>query len=290
MKKIEYLIKTLSRTKRKDYENYCVNRIYSLLNDLDIKPMTQKCVKKEDGWYLIDLYFPQFNVGVEIDEGHHIGREKEDKLRAEQIIDELEGYIEERINVVNEDVMSINSRIDQIVSKIQKMKIEQVEKGNFKSWEILTAEEYFEDKNSISNKDDIEFKTNAEAVNIVCGTNYKGLQNSYGRIKGKEGKEGIWSYWFPILAIEQDGEMDTKNAYGWINSVNSDWSEIYEKNKLGKEVEVNYDERRIVFMKYKDPILGRMTRRFIGLYRPVAQKDGITTYERFATEMELIRN
>lgn len=288
MGKIEYLIKTLSRTNRKDYENYCVNRIYSLLNDLDIKPMTQKYVKKEDGWYLIDLYFPQFNIGVEIDEGHHIGREEADKLRAEQIIAELEGYIEERINVVNEDIMSINSRINQIVSKIQQMKVEQVENGNFKSWEILTAEEYFEDKNSISNKDDVEFKTNVEAVNIVCGTNYKGLRNSYGRIL--KDREEIWNYWFPILAIEQDGEMDTQNAYGWINTVNSDWSEIYEKNKFRKESEVNYDERRIVFMKYKDPILGRITRRFIGLYRPVAQNDGITTYQRFATEMELIRN
>lgn len=126
MKKFEYLIKTLSRTKRKDYENYCINRIYNLLNDLDIKPMTQKYVKKEDGWFLIDLYFPQFNLGVEIDEGHHIGREEVDKLRAEQIIAELDGYIEKRINVVAADINVINSRIGEIVSEIQQLKKAQV--------------------------------------------------------------------------------------------------------------------------------------------------------------------
>ena len=45
-KKREYLIKTLSRTKRKDYENYIINRIYHKLNRLDVKPVTQQYVTK----------------------------------------------------------------------------------------------------------------------------------------------------------------------------------------------------------------------------------------------------
>ena len=44
--KKDYLVKTLSRTKRKDYENYVINRLYNRLNDLDIKPMTQKYIKR----------------------------------------------------------------------------------------------------------------------------------------------------------------------------------------------------------------------------------------------------
>ena len=44
--KKDYLIRTLSRTKRKDYENYVINRLYNRLNDLDIKPMTQKYIKR----------------------------------------------------------------------------------------------------------------------------------------------------------------------------------------------------------------------------------------------------
>ena len=70
MEKRDYLIKTLSRTRRKDYENYVINRVYSKLDDLEIKPVTQKYVKSEENgkYYLIDLYFPQFNYGVECNE------------------------------------------------------------------------------------------------------------------------------------------------------------------------------------------------------------------------------
>ncbi len=49
MDKKIYLIKTLSKTKRKDYENYVINRLYNRLDDLDIKPMTQKFVKRKIG-------------------------------------------------------------------------------------------------------------------------------------------------------------------------------------------------------------------------------------------------
>ena len=52
--KREYLIKTLSRTKRKDYENYVIGAIWHRLNNLEIKPVSQQYVKRSDGKY--DLY------------------------------------------------------------------------------------------------------------------------------------------------------------------------------------------------------------------------------------------
>ena len=67
--KKEYLIKTLSRTKRKDYENYVIGAIWHRLNNLEIKPVSQQYVKRSDDKYaLLDLYFPQINVGIECDE------------------------------------------------------------------------------------------------------------------------------------------------------------------------------------------------------------------------------
>lgn len=57
-------MKTSSLANRKDYENYVINRIWSLLDDPEIKPVSQ--------WYaLIDLYFPQLNIGIECNEFHH---------------------------------------------------------------------------------------------------------------------------------------------------------------------------------------------------------------------------
>ena len=39
--KREYLIKTLSRTKRKDYENYVIGAIWHRLNTLEIKQVSK---------------------------------------------------------------------------------------------------------------------------------------------------------------------------------------------------------------------------------------------------------
>ena len=64
-KKLEYLVKTFSRANKKDYENYNLTGIWHRLNILDIKPVIQQYVKLIDGTYaLIDLYFPQINLGV----------------------------------------------------------------------------------------------------------------------------------------------------------------------------------------------------------------------------------
>ena len=57
--KVVYLAKTLSRTKRKDFENYVVNAIWNRVNDSRLVPVSQQYVKdKHDNYYFIDLYFP----------------------------------------------------------------------------------------------------------------------------------------------------------------------------------------------------------------------------------------
>ena len=48
MKK-EYILAQLSRTNKKNYENYIITRIIHLLNDLDIKFVTQQYFKRPDG-------------------------------------------------------------------------------------------------------------------------------------------------------------------------------------------------------------------------------------------------
>ena len=84
--KREYLIKTLSRTKRKDYENYVVGAIWHRLNNLEIKPVSQQYVQRSDGKYaLLDLYFPQINVGIECDEAYHEQNVEPDKIREAKV-------------------------------------------------------------------------------------------------------------------------------------------------------------------------------------------------------------
>ena len=86
MEKFEFIVKNLSKTNKKNYENYVVNAIYARIGNPDLVPITQQCVLCGGRHYLIDLYFPQINLAVEVDEGHHKDRNKEDVLRTEDIL------------------------------------------------------------------------------------------------------------------------------------------------------------------------------------------------------------
>ena len=85
--KTRYLIKTLSRTKRKDYENYVVNAIWNRISK-KIRPVTQQYVSNpydERRHYFIDLYFPLINMGIECDELQHIVN-RDDDIERESVI------------------------------------------------------------------------------------------------------------------------------------------------------------------------------------------------------------
>ena len=123
--KRDYLIKTFSRTKRKDYENYIINGIWHKLNRIDIQPITQQYVKRSDGKYaLVDLYFPQINLGIEIDEEYHVKNSTHDSQR-EMTMEQLLGAYAEtkdfyllRVKAY-ESLDDINLQIDEVVRKIE---------------------------------------------------------------------------------------------------------------------------------------------------------------------------
>ena len=287
--KLYYLAKTLSRTERKDKENYVVNRIYHKLDDLEIKPMTQKYVKKhENGYYLIDLYFPQFNIGVECDEGHHKKKKSTDKLRTEDIIGELRNYREERVKVYDTDITDVNTRIDEIITLLKTSKQEQIKNGSFKRWEIQTPQEYFENKEKISIFDDIEFSTIKEACNLIFGTNYKGQRKSWFPIKTIKNKN--ITAWFPQLAIEKYNTF-IASSNGWVNTINDNKDTIFEYKDFGKNTNNEFDKKeRITFMKMKDKNTNKSSYKFLGVFLPINKENGKVTYKRIDTEFKIIKN
>ena len=118
MNKFEYLVRNLSSTKRKNYENYVINKVYFEINDLDIKPVSQQYVRRSENTYaMIDLYFPQFNIGVECDELHHKKQFESDQLRFFDIANSIDSYEEIRIRIYKEnkdeikDIEEINNEI-----------------------------------------------------------------------------------------------------------------------------------------------------------------------------------
>lgn len=269
MNKRDYLVKTFSRTKRKDYENYILTGIWHKLDNMNLKPVSQQYVKRQNGSHaLMDLYFPQLHIGIEVDEAYHQENQKEDKLRMDDIIsavneDAINDFQILRIDATK-SLEEINDRINEIVSVI-KGKASRV---------TLMWNTYEEELNQLKQQeyltiyDDISFKDIKDIANTVFGKSAKRYQRSYFRVKDK-----MW-LWCPKLSITENG--DTKSvAGGWLNILAEDWSYIDESHQDGvivKERSGNHMEKvesgreSAVFAKYKDN-LGFNRYRFVGIFR-----------------------
>jgi very-short-patch-repair endonuclease len=64
-----------------------VTGIWHQLNDLNIKFITQQYVSQPNGFALTDMFFPQINFHIEIDEPHHKHSIENDLTRETDIID-----------------------------------------------------------------------------------------------------------------------------------------------------------------------------------------------------------
>ena len=281
--KRDYLIKTLSRTKRKDYENYIINGVFQRLNRLDLKPVTQQYVLRSDGKRaLIDLYFPQLNYGVECDEEYHLGNQENDLIREitmEEMlsaIKETEDFILQRIPAY-ESIESIDKRINEIVEEINELTKER----KINPWV------YDEDfigialrKGMISVDDNFFF----ERIVDICkcfGRDYKGMQQSYFNIGNG------YHIWCPKLSVKSSFGPKSV-AKGWINILSDDWEYIHESNENLEKLIVAGNEKRITFAKSKD-VLGRNVYRFIGVfsYSQKLSKNDKIVYKRVAKEIAL---
>lgn len=283
--KRDYLVKTLSRTKKKDYENYIINAIWQKLDCLDLKPCTQHCVRFSNNKYaLIDLYFPQLNYGVECDEFHHTKNQKNDFKRELSIQDVLDStdannsFVLRRIRAY-EDMNSIHQQIDEIVDEIKTLK----KNINFVPWELKTKHVVIR-KNFYSINDEDRYRLIVDVANAL-GKNYKGLQKAYFPIK-----DNIYA-WCPQLAVMVNDKMLSQNGHDWLNYLSDDWNTIFEtrSNKTEmKDLKLQDENNRVTFVKSKDES-GNNTHRFIGVYEfnSLNSTKELRVYKRISTDFEL---
>lgn len=118
MTKREYIIRQIAKTNKKNYENYVVTRIYHRLNRNDLKFMTQQYVNRPDGHALTDMYFPQLQLHIEIDEPFHKKQKKLDINRESDIIQATNHEIH-RIKIT-EDLTKIDNQVESLVEQIKK--------------------------------------------------------------------------------------------------------------------------------------------------------------------------
>ena len=285
--KKEYLIKTLSRTKRKDYENYVIGAIWHRLNNLEIKPVSQQYVKRSDDKYaLLDLYFPQINVGIECDEAYHEKNKEPDKIRevnVEQALSALQAgkdFTLIRINA-NTDVVEFEKQINNAVDEIRVL----YEKYGCPKWsdEKNSVQKVLED-GKLSLRGNLQFSKIVDIAKCF-GKNYKAMQTSTFFIN----KNTL--VWCPKLAVEIDGNLKAPSSAGWLNVLSEQWDVITTLVPDDKEHHEKYRNPSLnilIFAQSKN-ILGQVTYRFMGVYvfEKSENNNKKITYKRISETYEL---
>lgn len=252
--KDEYILRCLSKVRKKHEEFYVVSRIIHRLNNPDIEFICQQLVRLENGKRaLTDMYFPQFELHLEIDERHHEKLENEinDRERSRSIIDRTNHRIV-RIKMPtknnNRTLEDVNNDVNDFISNLQK----KAEKKQFIPWDY---ENRYSPKRHIE-KEYIDLNSNA-----VFRT-HKDVLQCFG-YEGGHHQRGAWRIpnapeptiiWFPKLY---------ENGI-WKNSLSEDGKVIIEKSDINPERK-NYSEKRVVFAHATDE-LGKTLYRYLGVF------------------------
>lgn len=293
MIKTDYIIRQLAKTNKKNYENYVVTRIWHLLNNLDIKFVTQQHVTRPNGRALTDMYFPQIQLHIEVDESQHFnadGSQVEQDIVREADIINATGHIIKRIGIftkiledgiekcVSNSIENINQQIDEVVDFIKKEIKSKIDTKALRLWDIeaeYNPKTYIE-RGAISVSDNVAFRTIHDACNCF-GHEYKGYQSGFARHAVDKEK----MLWFPKLYENKD----------WNNSISLDEKEIHEENKVGQKEyvkkfksELDNFKARLTFARVRSN-LGEVMYRFKGIYQldlDLLEAEGKFIYRRVA--------
>ena len=282
------------RTARKAYENFIVNTIYARIGEPELMPVTQQYVynpRDSRRYYLLDLYFPQLNYGVEIDERHHLDEDQavRDNERSEDISAAIECE-EGRIPIYSRDgrkrsIEEINGDIDRevmiIKGKIAAAGRLKWETNEDRKKEILT-------RGIFNVKDDVSYSSITEIYNI-CGGRRSGknkgrakmLQRCYYRLNDE------YKLWVPILAIADEYGVVRNKKMGYENTLSDDKTVLTEKSDHPIDPRIDMDYKRVVFMRMKD-IFGRGCIKFIGVFELTEESDDkehVHIYRRISDEV-----
>lgn len=132
----DYLMSELKSfgSMKKTFEMAVVVPIIMSNKLLEVRPVLQQFVKREPSqkYSYIDLYYPELNFAIEIDENYHDDRQEEDADRQQEITNSIRCEFK-RFNAlaVNFNVgCTIHEIIEIVLSKIEEKK----KTGNFNTW------------------------------------------------------------------------------------------------------------------------------------------------------------
>lgn len=293
MKLLDYNLNQLRRSFGKKYENYVISRILHKVGDEadDIQFVTQQYVKRPTGRALTDLYVPQFNLHIEIDEPAHEKIKDEDLLRETDIVEATDGHVFRRINIesIKGDIKQLNKKVDEIAQEILELR----QSDSFTPW---NSEDEFNEKRIVSSgklavEDRPRFRTIAAAANLL-GQNVNGMQKSFFRSK----KYPDYKLWFPKFYKNNLWDNKLVDDVAVLQEHNLGFGDLIQEKPLSLEGTSHHfqkliDEKgcRIVFPRFKDN-LGVIVYRFMGIYAvdaKLSSVDGGMIYRRISKAFTL---
>lgn len=268
--KLDYITRLFRKISNKRFEAYVIQRIWDLLNDNRIRFVTQQYFRRDEAgkYALTDLYLPQINMIIEIDEGQHIANEYQDALRSEDImqIKLVEGVHIERIALCDKNTLKaftmdeVHQQIDAVVKKI-KNAVAQM--GNeFQPWENdLWTPEYYKRKGCFRVVDDDYIKSIDDAATVF---DTKAKHRGFLRAAGfpVPNKESV-IVWCPAKNNKQwSNDLVVEGSQTFIYEYNNDSKKrtTHVRNHVAKTAET-----RITFFREKDD-LGFNFYKFVGVF------------------------
>lgn len=287
MDKDQYLLNILTKTKHKKYEHFVVSRIIHRLCNTDIKIVSQQFVRRKSSWALLDLYFPQINISLEIDEPQHESENHKnlDKIRTRDIISAT-NLTEIRIKVRSKNghktLTELAQLTDEFISCIL-LKVEEAQNhGRWEPWDFeneFTSKPYLK-RGYIDARENVLLRKHTDAIELF-GVSLKAHRRG-GWTPPEE--TGLGMVWFPRLY---------QNAK-WDNSLSDDGMIIVEKglNNAAREQphkdRPNKENLRAVFARREEPFLGTLYR-FLGVFSydfEVSQKKEANVYYKVKNRIE----
>ena len=262
--KLDYVTRIFGKTSHKRIENYVITRLWHLLNSGEIKIMHQQFVNRGQGQRaLTDLYFPQINYHIEVDEEYHSNNKEHDTIREAEIISQT-GHTVRRINCSNAvSLNEIHNQIDESVREIIGLIEKKKESNNFIPWQLdeLTPE-FWKNRGVIRVEDNVNLTTIDDIGKLF---NVKIVNRGYLKAgAAKYDKDGFSEVWWPSAAKRSNWENKFSDDFGVITERNLN-SAKGERHVTSSVTNVpNF--KRIVFFKYRDN-LGFDYYKFVGCFK-----------------------
>jgi len=279
MNKDEHILRILTKIKHKKYEHFVISRIIHKIINSDIKFVCQQLVRRPDnrGRALLDMYFPQVNLSLEVDEPQHAkeAHANSDKQRSRDIISSV-GLTEKRISTFETDqslksLTAIAKDTDEFLEYLRVKVSEARRQDNWAPWDFdneLTARPHLA-RGYIDARENVLLRKHTDVIELF-GKKLRGHQSG-GWLPPE--KFNLTMVWFPRL-YQNDK---------WNNSLSDDGKVIVEKNEDERGLSIldqsryGPNHRRAVFARKEEPLIGTLYR-FVGVFeyssKECARKNG----------------